>query len=150
MLNGVLQALFMWFSGSLLLSVGDSASSCRHWRNGASHTGSKRKKKGGYVYGANCVSQFVCLRGCRHLHDRRPFFSPLSWRCAPFRLAATRNRKHHGFPNPIVLTKKGVADWPNGISFAPGQGIGDPPRSERAESPTESRKNTPTAATKRV
>ena len=139
MLNEVLQAPFMWLTGSLLLNVGDSASSCRHWRNGASHTGSKREKKGG---GGS-------VTGNGTLFPAALLFPPLSWRCAPFRLAATRNRKHHGFPNPIVLTKKGVADWPNGISFAPGQGIGDPPRSERAESPTESRKNTPMAATKK-
>ena len=141
MLNGVLQALFMWFSGSLLLSVGDSASNDRNWRNGASHGGAKREKKGG----GGSVTGSGTLFPAALLFPSNPLR-----RCAPFRLAATRNRKHHGFPNPIVLTKKGVADWPNGISFAPGQGIGDPPRSEREESPTESRKNTPTAATKRV
>ena len=42
----VSQAPFMLFSGSLLLIEGDSASSYRHWRNGASHTGSKGEKEG--------------------------------------------------------------------------------------------------------
>ena len=34
------------FYGTLSLNVGDSASSCRHWRNGAPRTGVKREKMG--------------------------------------------------------------------------------------------------------
>ena len=141
MLNEASQAPFMWFTESLLLNVGDSASSCRHWRNGALHTVAKKGKKKG---GGGSVTGNGTLFPAALLFPSNPLR-----RCAPFRLAATRNRKHHGFPNPIVLTKKGVSDWPNGISFAPGQGIGEPPCSERAESPTECHENTPTAATKK-
>ena len=41
-------------------------------------------------YGANCVPQFVCLRGRRHLHDRHPSFS-----------LPTPFRAHHSAANAV-------------------------------------------------
>ena len=85
----------------LLLNGGDSATSYRRRRNGASRFGSKRGKRWAAAVSFPATVRFF----------RRPSFSPFSaQRCAPFRRE----------------------------------------RSERAESPTESRENTSDSATKKL
>ena len=60
----------------MLLNEGDSASSCRHWRNGVPLMGSKGEKE----------ERRRCVLGARHFFFRRPSFSPsFFWQCASFR-----------------------------------------------------------------
>ena len=102
----------------MFLNVGDSASSCRHWRNGVPHTREKGEKMGGVrEVPGNCslspppiFSPLVSHGGTHHsaanaVSERNPLRETTK----------TRQRNHSPFPppSPAHLTACAFSSYPH-------------------------------------